>query len=97
MLHQVVLLVPETWGCHVSESIEHLKTAGAADIEMGVFFLCEVGAFSCERKDVQEMNVTFCCERIVTSTLYTILLEFLHYLPPRLLNQRFLWRKSMTN
>src|SRR5215831_14386099 len=47
-----------------SERIDHHKTAGAADIEMGVFFLCEVGA-SCENKDTQETNVASSRVRIV--------------------------------
>jgi hypothetical protein len=68
-------------GRHASERIKHPKTAGAADIEMSFFFLCEVGALACESKDVLEMNVTSCRGRIVTSTIYTIFLEFLHYLP----------------
>ena len=67
-------------GRRVSERIEHLKTAGAADIEMGVFFLCEVGAFTCESTDVLEMNVPSCGG--TTNTLYTIFLEFLHYSSP---------------
>jgi hypothetical protein len=49
---------------------------------MTVFFLCEVGAFTRESKDVLEVNVTSCREGIATSGIYTIFLEFLHYLPP---------------
>ena len=71
-------------GCLVSERIDRLKTAGAADIEMGVFFLREVGPSSCESKDVQGMNMTSCRRRTVTSTLYTEFVEFLHYSPSRL-------------
>jgi hypothetical protein len=62
---------------------------------MGVFFLCEVGT-SCESKDVQETNVTSSRVRIATSTIYTIFHEFLHYLPPRLVDQCFYCGKIVT-
>jgi len=66
-----------------SEPIDHLKTADAADIEMGVLFLCEVDAFTCESTDAQEMNVTSCHWKIVTITHNAMFLEYLlHYLPP---------------
>ena len=37
----------------VSERINHLKTAAAADIEMGILFLCEGDGVTCESKDVE--------------------------------------------
>jgi hypothetical protein len=55
-------------GRQVSERIDHLKTADAADIEMGGLFLCEVDAFTGESTDAQEMNVTSCRRKIVTIT-----------------------------
>jgi hypothetical protein len=69
-------------GRQVSESINHLKAAVAADIEMGTFFLCEVDTFIYESTDVHGMNVTSYRGQIVTSTLCAIFLEFFHYLPP---------------
>ena len=47
------ILVHTTRGARVSERIDHLKAADAADIEMGGFFLCEVDAFTCESTDAQ--------------------------------------------
>src|SRR5690242_4198936 len=66
----------------VSECIDHLKTADAADIEMGGLFLCEVEAFTGESTDAGEMNVTSCHRKVVTIT-HAIFLEYLfHYLSP---------------
>jgi hypothetical protein len=58
-----------------SERIDHLKTADAADIEMGGLFFCEVDAFSCEITDAQGMNVTSSHRKIVTNTHTAIFLE----------------------
>jgi hypothetical protein len=45
-------------GRQASERINHLKAAGAADIEVGILFICEVGVFAYESMDVQDINVT---------------------------------------
>jgi hypothetical protein len=66
-----------------SERIDYLKTAGATDIEMGGFFLCEVDAFTGESTDAQEMNVTPRLRKVVMIFPHVIFLKYLlHYLPP---------------
>ena len=68
-------------GRQVSERIDHLKTADAADIEMCVLFLCEVDASTCERKDAQEMNVTYFHRKISTISHNAIFFKYLLFLP----------------
>jgi hypothetical protein len=69
-------------GRQASDRINHLKAAVAAGIEMGILFLCKVDAFTYESMDAQEMNVTFCDGKIITSNLFAKFVGFLHYLPP---------------
>src|SRR5262245_52610010 len=69
-------------GGQLSDRIDHLKTADAADLEMGVLFLCEVDAFTGESTNAQEMNVTSGHGEIVTITHVMFLEYVLHYVPP---------------
>jgi len=69
-------------GREISHRLNHLKTADAAVIEMGVLFLCEVDAVSGESTDTQDMNVAFCHRKTAPMT-HAILFGYLpHYLPP---------------